>query len=265
MTAPDPTAAVAALRAEAEAFDRLVAELGPDGFATPTPAPGWTVAHQVGHVAFVFSIAGMAAGEPDRFRAMAAGVQEFGAFDAAVNAALAPYLALEPAALLARWRAERDTAVTALAAVPGDALVPWLVRPLPPGVLASAGMMELFAHGQDVADALGVDRPATDRLAFLVHFVAATRDFGYQAHGLTPPAAPFRFEVALPSGAELAVGPADAEQRVTGSARDLCLLAARRRHPDDLDVKAVGEEAERWVGIAQAYRGPAGPGRAPSR
>ena len=46
-----------------------------------------------------------------------------------------------------------------------------------------------------------------------------------------------------------------------GSAHDFCLLVARCRHPDDLDLVATGEEAVCWLPIAQAYRGPAGEGR----
>lgn len=255
--------ALGALAADAYEVDALVADLDPQDWARPTPAPGWTIAHQVGHVAFVFTIAGMAASKPEAFRAMTADLGSPGAFDAAVNGALADYVHLAPADLLARWRAERDTGIAALATVPADGLVPWLVNPLPPVVLASAGMMELFGHGQDIADALGVTRVHTDRIAYLAGFAAHTRDFGYQARGLAAPAEPFRFELTAPSGATWEYGPSDAEQRITGSAVDLCLLVARRRHPDDLDIKAVGEHAEQWIGIAQAYRGPVGENRAP--
>ena len=255
---------IGALRAEADEFDHMVAALPPARWATPTPAPGWTVAHQVGHVAFVFRIAGLAASDPRAFGAVAAAAGE-GGFDAAVNAALAEYVALAPAELLARWRAESATAVDALAAVPADRVVPWLVSPLPPAVLACAGMMELFAHGQDVADALGVDRVRTDRVAHLAGFVARTRDFAYQARGTTPPDDEFRFELVTPSGSPLVIGPADATQRITGDAVDLCLVATRRRHRLDTGLVARGDLADAWLDIAQAYRGPAGPGRAPGQ
>lgn len=255
--------AIAVLTAAAGEVDALVADLPAADWTLDTPAEGWTIAHQVGHLAFVFSLAGMAAGRPDAFRAATASITGGDAFDAAVNGALAGYIHLGPAELLARWRAERDAGIAALAAAPADGVVPWLVNPLPPVVLASAGMMELFAHGQDIADTLGVVRTHTDRIAYLVHFAVRTRDFGYAAHGLTPPAEEFRFEITAPSGAVWEFGPADAEQRITGDAVDLCLLVTRRRHPDDLGVKAVGELAEQWLAIAQAYRGPAGTGRAP--
>jgi uncharacterized protein (TIGR03084 family) len=144
-------------------------------------------------------------------------------------------------------------------------MVPWLVNPLPPSVLAAAGYMETFGHGQDVADALGVRRERTDRIKHLVAFGLHTRAFGYMAHGIKPPEEQFRLELTAPSGARWEFGPADATQLVRGSAWDFCLLITRRRHRDDLDLTAVGAEADRWLNIAQAYRGPAGEGRQPGQ
>ncbi|MFD8499947.1 TIGR03084 family metal-binding protein [Amycolatopsis sp. NPDC059657] len=257
------TDVIAALTAEAAEFDALFAELEAEKWALPTPAPGWTIAHQVGHLAFVFQIAGLAASDPDGFVAMTAGAAKD--FDGAVNAALQAYVNDPPEALLNRWRAIRDTGIKALAAVPGDQLVPWLVNPLPPFVLACAGMMELFAHGQDIADALGVERTRTDRVQFLVGFAVRVWDFGYQARGLTPPDVEFRFELTGPSGAVWTFGPEDSGQRITGDAVDFCLLVTRRRHRDDLALRAIGEHADNWLDIAQAYRGPAGEGRKPGQ
>src|SRR5262249_8596465 len=146
-----------------------------------------------------FRIAGLAASDPATFQAIASRLSPD--FDANVAAALQEFLALPPPVLLDRWRAELDTAIGGLAAAPPGQPVPWLVRPLPPAVLAAAGMMELFGHGQDIADALGVRRAPTDRLRHLVAFAVRTWDFGYQARGLTPPEVEFRFEFTAPSGA----------------------------------------------------------------
>jgi uncharacterized protein (TIGR03084 family) len=71
----------------------------------------------------------------------------------------------------------------------------------------------------------------------------------------------FRFELTAPSGAQWPFGPEDATQRISGSAEDFCLLVTRRRHRDDLALTAIGQDAEHWLDIAQAYRGPAGEGR----
>src|SRR5688572_24020964 len=37
---------------EHQVLDGIVAEIGDDGWATPTPAVGWTVADQVNHLAY---------------------------------------------------------------------------------------------------------------------------------------------------------------------------------------------------------------------
>ncbi|MEV6909828.1 TIGR03084 family metal-binding protein [Amycolatopsis sp. NPDC051071] len=252
------------LTTEGEQVDALVADLDGAGWALPTPATGWSVKHQIAHLSFIFKIAGLAAAEPQKFVELAKTSMARG-FDAAVNAALDDYLGDPDEVVLARWRAERDAGIKALAAVPADQVVPWLVNPLPPAILACAGMMELFAHGQDVADALGVRPRRTDRLAYLVGFGVRVRDFGYEARGLTPPEQEFRFEITSPSGQLWAFGPEDSRQRITGSAEDFCLLITRRRHRDDLDVRAEGALADHWLDIAQAYRGPAGEGRRPGQ
>lgn len=252
-----------ALYADAAEVDRLVSELPEPEWALPTPAVGWTIQHQVAHLAFVFGLARMAAAEPDTFTTTLSRMD--GSFDTAINASLADCLHEPADVLLSRWRTERDAAIGALSALSPDTVVPWLVRPIPMVVLARAGMMELFGHGQDIADALGVRRQHTDRLHHVVDIAVRVWDFGYHARGLTPPATEFRFEITGPSGAVWTFGPVGSEQRITGPAEDFCLLVTRRRHHADLEVTAVGSEAEHWLEIAQAYRGSAGPGRQPGQ
>ncbi|MCO1597549.1 TIGR03084 family metal-binding protein [Micromonospora sp. RHAY321] len=254
---------VSDLVADGNEVDSLVSNLDEAGWQTPTPAPGWTIAHQVAHLAATFRLAALAASNAGMFKDVTSRLSPD--FGANVKAAMAEYLAEPPDVLLRRWRAERAGVEQALSALPGDQMVPWLVRPLPAAVLAAAGMMELFAHGQDIADGLGVRRTHTDRIGHLVAFGVRTWDFGYQARGMQTPDVEFRFELVAPSGTVWAFGPEDAEQRVTGPAVDFCLLVTRRRHHADLGVKATGADAERWLDIAQAYRGPAGEGRRPGQ
>lgn len=251
------------LAADGDQLDRLVAGLDAEQWRRPTPASGWTVADQIAHLTFVFRLATAAATDPAEFESMTASAKD--GFDRAVNTALKAFEGDSPETLLAKWRAQRASAVAGLATVPAGETVPWLVNPLPPIVLACAGIMEQFAHGQDIADALGTRLERGASMAHLVVFAVLTRDFGYQSRGLTPPAEEFRFEITGPSGEVWAYGPEDAEQRVSGPAEDFCLLVTRRRHRDDLAVTATGSLADHWLDVAQAYRGPAGPGRQPGQ
>ncbi|WP_331741733.1 TIGR03084 family metal-binding protein (plasmid) [Streptomyces sp. NBC_00726] len=252
------------LVAEGEEIDALLDHLSEEQWQLPTPAPGWTVAHQVAHLAFVCHLAATSARDPQRFAEYA--TQAKNGFQAAVDAALAQFLAAGPQAARARWREELAASVTGLSEADQKDTVPWLVNPLPPTVLAAAGLMEVFAHGQDIADALGVRREYTDRVGHLAWFGVHTRDFGYQAHGMEPPREEFRFELTAPSGGTTwTFGPEDAENRVTGPAADFALLVSRRRHHADLAIRTEGARAEEWLGIAQAYRGPGGEGRKPGQ
>lgn len=254
---------VADLRLEGEAFDGMLAGLDPADWARATPAPGWDVRHQVAHLTATFRLAALSASAPERFTAINDRLSPD--FNANVEYALSEFLPLPPAELFARWQTEKAQAEGALDALERDRIVPWLVRPLPAGVLAAAGIMELFAHGQDIADGIGVRRDHTDRIRHLVEFGIRTWDFGYQVRGETPPAAGFGYELTAPSGQPWLLGDPDAEQVISGPAVDFCLLITRRRHRDDLDLTAKGADADRWLDVAQAYRGPAGPGRQPGQ
>ncbi|EOM75559.1 hypothetical protein Rrhod_3019 [Rhodococcus rhodnii LMG 5362] len=249
------------LRAESDELDALVAALPDEAWATPTPAPGWTVAHQIGHLVWTDHAALLAATDTDAFGAQLAELAADPDIAGHVDRGAAEYAALPPAELLRRWREARAALADALAAVPAGDKVPWFGPPMAPASMATARLMETWAHGLDVADGLGVVREPTDRIRGVAHIGVRTRDFAYVVHGETPPAEPFRVELDAPGGARWVWGPEDAAQRVTGPAVDFCLLVTQRAHPDDLAVVAEGPDAQRWLSIAQAFAGPPGTGR----
>jgi uncharacterized protein (TIGR03084 family) len=255
----DGLTAVDALTADGDELDRLLSGLDDGQWTRPTPAPGWNVTDQVVHLTAAFRLAHLAAADPDRYVALSA--QDRPGFGAFLTTATAELAGTPPAVLLQLWRQGRAATAAAIAALPPGRDVPWLARPLPAEMLAMVGMMELFAHGQDIADAVGAAPVRTDRIEWIVRLIARTWDFGYHSRGMPVPGAAPRFEVTAPSGTLWRAGPAEAEDLVTGSALDLCLLATRRRHRDDLTLRATGPHADRWLDIAQAYRGPTGPER----
>jgi len=53
-------------------LERLVAPLSEAQWATPTPAPGWTIAHQIGHLAWTDEVATVAATDAEKFAGMVA-------------------------------------------------------------------------------------------------------------------------------------------------------------------------------------------------
>ena len=165
------------------------------------------------------------------------------------------------AEIYARWAASRPALGAMLRAYPEGQKLPWYGPPMSPTSMATARFMETWAHALDVADALNVRPEPTDRIKHIAHLGVRTRNFAFGVHGLDAPAEEFRVELTAPSGEQWVWGPEDAAQRVTGSAYDFCLLVTQRTHRADTDLVAFGEDAERWLGIAQAFAGPSGAGR----
>ncbi|MQW76942.1 TIGR03084 family protein [Nocardioides sp. dk4132] len=258
---------LADLDAEAAQLRAAVAGLDDAAWATPTPAPGWSIATQVAHLAWTDERALLAAGAhtPEGARAWDAEVARALRDPAAYVDEGAHELArLEPAVLLARWDSARAALVEALRAHPSDVRLPWYGPPMSATSMATARLMETWAHALDVHDALGARPAPTDRIRHVAHLGVSTRDHAYATRGETPPAEPFRVQLDAPSGAVWTWGPTDAAQTVSGPAYDFCLLVTQRTHPDDTTLVVTGPDAQHWLRIAQAFAGPPGPGRARS-
>jgi uncharacterized protein (TIGR03084 family) len=246
---------LADLAAESAALDDLVADLDDAGWARPTPSAGWTIATQVAHLAWTDEVSLRAVHDPDGFRA------EWSAGLPPVDEAAVAGAAVPPADLLQRWRAARAALAGALAGLPAGTAIPWFGPPMSAASMTTARLMETWAHGTDVRDALGTGTASTPRLRAVAHLGVRTRDFAFGQHGLPAPTEPFRVELTGPDGEVWTWGPEDAAQRVTGPALDFCLLVTQRRNRADLALHADGDDADRWLGLAQAFAGPPGPGR----
>jgi uncharacterized protein (TIGR03084 family) len=217
----------AELRAETEELLEVLENIGADDFEIPTPAEGWDVA-------------GMGQGK---------------------IAALAPRL------LLKEFGTAREEYLAAAISHPG-ARVAWFGPAMSSESMTTARLMETFAHGADIRDALGEQIFFAERHLNVVYLGYRTIGFSFRNRGLEPPAGDIEIRVRMPDGSTRSFGEAspDAlgqENRVAGSLGDLALLVVQRRNAADLNLEVSGEDARRWVGIAQAFAGPPGPGRPP--
>ena len=247
------------LAAEGLALEAMVESLDEPGWRTPTPAAGWDIATQVAHLAWTDEVAVAAATDKEKWDALVleAIADPMGYVDAhALQGGKA-----SSAELLARWRQARPALHETLRGYPAGQKMPWFGPPMSPTSMGTARFMETWAHSLDVAEALGIEPVPTDRIRHVAHLGVRTRNFSFGVHSLPPPAEEFRIELVAPSGDVWAWGPEDAAQSVRGSAYDFCLRVTQRRHRDDLDLVAVGPDADRWLDIAQAFAGPPGPGR----
>src|SRR5437762_4865611 len=183
---------LADLRAESEALDGLVVRLSDVDWSRETPSVGWTVAHQIAHLAWTDRAATLAASDRIEFfrllgEAMDADPGSF--VDRAAADGVSP-----PAELLARWRDGRDELAKALTAVPPGEPIAWFGTSMSATASATARMMETWAHGLDVTDTYAGDagelgsaakahKQPTARLRHICHLGYRTIGHSFSKHG----------------------------------------------------------------------------------
>lgn len=249
------------LEAEHADLDSLVAPLDAAGWDTPTPAEGWSVRDQISHLAFFDRAGTTAIEDPGAFGAslqeLLADIQGF------MDRPLIEGRSLPLSEVLARWREARSGMITVFRTADPRIRAPWYGPPMSPASFISARLMETWAHGQDVADALGVRRTPTERLRHVAFLGVRARPFSYSNRGMTAPEEDLRVELTGPSGEAWSWGSGD--DLVSGDAEDFCLVVTQRRHLDDTSLKVEGPLATEWMSIAQCFAGPPGPGRRPGQ
>ena len=256
------------LVAEQDQLDRIIAGLTPAQWSLATSSPGWTVADQVGHLAYFDRTARLAIDEPERFVEVRTGllaVMQDDPDGTAMDAAtLTAARAMSPAELLTDWRTGRAELAEAATSLTDDARVPWYGPSMGARSFLTARLMECWAHGQDVVDVVGVMRPATDRLVHIAQLGVITRDWSYTIRRSEMPAVDIRVQLDLPGGGQRVWGPEGAAEVVFGPVEDFCLVVTQRRHPDDTELSMTGPAARDWLLIAQAFAGRATVGPPPA-
>jgi uncharacterized protein (TIGR03084 family) len=244
------------LSAEHEDLDGLVA--GVDDWDVMTPAAGWSVRDTISHLWFFDQRALLALTDPDAFAADAARLAEQG-----TEASVEPGRGISRDDLLGKWRRDRVALVDRARTVDPSTRVPWYGPAMAARSFVTARLMETWAHGQDVADTLGRERPATIRLRHVAHIGVRARPYSYLVNDRAMPDVDVYVGLDAPNGARWEWNSVDAVNRVTGSALDFCLVVTQRRHVADTTLTIVGPAATEWMSFAQAFAGPAGPGRQP--
>ncbi|MGB8649482.1 MAG: TIGR03084 family metal-binding protein [Mycobacteriales bacterium] len=236
------------LRAEHE---DLVSHVRQADLDLKVPSEPWDVRDTVSHLMVGDEKGLLAATDPEAFQAELP--QVLADPVAFIDGWLAAGHGLTRDELEERWRAGFARMVAAFAALAPGTKVPWYGPPMSPASFATARLMEYWAHGQDVVDALGVHRPPTARLKHIAHLGVRTRGFSYAVRGLPFPEGEVRVTLQAPDGSSWEWG--TGEDAVTGTAEDFCLRVTQRRHRDDTGLVATGPLADDWLDHAQCFAG----------
>jgi uncharacterized protein (TIGR03084 family) len=162
---------------------------------------------------------------------------------------------LAGARLLETWTRTAGRLADRLAALGPDARLKWAGPDMGVRMFVTARQMEVWAHGHDVYDVLGLDRTPTDRLENIA--VIGVRTFGwtYANRGLpVPPAVP-HVRLTAPSGTVWHWHEGSAAGQVAGSALEFCQVVTQVRNVADTQLAVTGETARQWMSIAQCFAG----------
>ena len=262
----DVSEVLADLLAEHDALDAVVADLSAEQFATPTPSPRWTVADQLAHLTYFDANAALAITDPIAFPATVDGLfaAAMGGDEAMDEFTLGAWRDLPADELHAARRSNRPLLADAAATLADDSRVEWYGPSMGSKSFLTARLMETWAHGQDICDAVGARREPTDRLRHIAQLGAITRKWSYINRGLEPPEGDVLVSLTAPSGDTWTWGEPDAANTINGPAEDFCLVVTQRRHVGDTQLQVVGAAAIDWMHRAQAFAGTATDGPEPT-
>ena len=173
------------LRAEHEELDAVAAGLSQEQWLIMTPSPGWNIKDQIRHLAYF----------DDRAALSATDAEAFGRHLGEISADISGFMKklddigrdMSTADLMTWWRGEREKLLTALESVTPKTRLPWYGPPMSALSFAGARLMETWAHGQDVFDALKIKRAPTDRLRHIAHLGVVTFGWSFINRGLEVP------------------------------------------------------------------------------
>lgn len=247
---------MAALTEQHRELDGLLSGLTTGQWDRQSRCPGWTVADVVLHLA-----------QTDELT-LASGRGEFAAafvttrthpdgrrardIDEAAGLAVAAQRGPSGPELHERWRGSAAAVRELLAGCDARQPLEWVTGALPARTLATTRLAEAWIHTGDVADAVGAEPEAGDRLWHIARLAWRTLPYAFARAGHAPAGA-VALELTAPDGSTWDFTADGAATVVRGPARDFCLVAARRLDPDASGLAADGPDGRAVLDLVRTY------------
>ncbi len=242
------------LVAEQASLDDVVANLTFEQWCRATASPGWRVFDQIAHLAYFDERASIALSDPERFRRDLDEMLARMAKESLDEITVGSLRSLSSRDLVTLWRESRRHLNAGADALTDQSRIAWYGPTMGAKSFLTARVMETWAHGVDIVDALGVTREPSDRLRHVAQLGFITRHWSYSVRGETVPTGAVRLELTGPRGDVWRWGPDDAQDCIEGSAEEFCLVVTQRRHPSDTSL-STGDLGTHWLQRAQAFAG----------
>jgi uncharacterized protein (TIGR03084 family) len=241
------------LRAEGDELHALLGTLDEVTWWQPTPFKGWTPFDVIVHLHFADRLAQLAVSDPDEFQRQLLARRVGRPPPPAQQRELLD--TREPKVLLGQWRDCLHRLCDLLAPIEPETRIGWVGPSMGARTFATARLMEVWAHGQDVYDLLRRPRVHRDRIRAIAELGVRTFSFTFANRGLAPPGVKPHVRLTGPSGAVWEWNRADDSNRITGRAVEFCQVVTQGRNILDTKLEVVGNAASQWMSIAQCFAG----------
>lgn len=238
------------LEAEVAELASIIDSLEDDQWDLPTPADPWAVRDQLAHLADTDEICrDQIRGGPRDLRQERDAVPEGTWTQLGVRRGAA----LRPPELIAWWQVRARECREALASVAPNHRIPWGPTEMSAASLATARLMETWAHGVDITDALGREVGYSPRLSHVARLAWSAIPYARKKAGLASDTGVFRIELESPWG-PVVLGPVDSPNRITGALLDFCLRAVQRRTVTECrSLRGEGPDAASTMEVLRAF------------
>ena len=247
------------LVAEQQALDQFLQRINERQWNLPTSAPGWSIKDTVSHLAHAEQFAAQVLAEGESV------VADLGMdnIDKWTEVGVKEGREKRYQQVIEWWRNSRADVVDALSRIEGNVRVPWISGDMSARAFATLRLMETWAHGLDIKDAMDglltfdeeeedptADTPRIRHVAWLAHRMLP---YAFAEAGEEFPETGIRLELMGPSYSRWVYGPEDAADVIKGLAGEWCRIAVHRLDSTATSLKTEGDKAETAIKVVRAY------------
>jgi uncharacterized protein (TIGR03084 family) len=236
------------LVAEQQYLDQFLQRISLRDWDKPTRAPGWTIRDTISHLADSEELAASVITGEDEALARYRTTSDL---DGLRQEAVEKGRGMRPQDVIEWWRGGRAKVVEPLSHMDPTQRLEWIAGSVSARTLATSRLMETWAHGLDIYDAMEAEVEDTPRIRHICWLGWKTLPYAFKMAG--EDFAPVRVEVIGPGYAKWVYGPDDTDNLIKGSASDWARLVVARMSFADTRLKVTGDTAQIAVEVARAY------------
>ena len=242
---------------ESECLKELLSTLEDKVLKTETLFKSWTIEDVIGHL-YLFNVGAVETLKSEsHFEKFYAPIDDELEKGKSLVEAQVPWLdGLEGSQLVKEWWKSVQEVYDVYKVADPKTRVKW------PGVEMSAKSkitarhMETWAHGHEVFDVLGKERPGNDNIKNIAHMGIIAYGWTFMNRKLSVPEPVPYVKLEAPSGAVWEWNDSSSSSRITGSAIEFSQVVTQVRNIEDTSLVTEGQPAKDWMKFAQCFAGP---------